>query len=433
MIGPIERIRQMRSRRNAAIERGVAAILDLGSAKVSCVLLKFDQLLLNGTGLQPKLHVLGAATIASRGVRCGEIQDRRELEKSIMRVLTVAQGKAHIRVDHAFICTSGGSLESHRPVNTVKINGGRISADDIARVVSTTDLPELAEHRTYISVQPVNYAIDHRHEISDPRNLKGNLLSVDLHAVSADRTTIDAIVNAVEKCNLAVCGIFSSAQASAMSALVESEQDLGAACVDIGAGVISLAVYYRKNVVFTRTVKLGGRHVTNDICGALSVAEPVAERMKTMHGSLFFEPRDDEEMIAFRDVDGRHGTISKAHLNFFIKPRMEEILETVAAIFADTDFACLPGQSIVLTGGCSQIQDLDSTARKILGPHVRFGVPVRLSGLPQEIAGPQYSAVVGTCLTAMVPQAEMSDFQLAGNAARRKKIGRTFRWIAENV
>ena len=429
----IDRIRRMRSRRNAAIERGVAAVLDLGSAKTSCVLLKFDQLLLNGTGLQPRLQVLGAATIASRGIRCGEIEDRRDLEESIMRVLTMAQGKAHIRVDHAFVCTSGGAPKSHRPVNTIQINGGRITSDDVARVVATAELPDLPAHRTYLSVQPVNYSIDHRYEIPDPRNLKGNTLSVDLHAVSADVETIDAIVSAVERCNLVVCDIVSSAYASSLSALVESEQDLGAACVDIGAGVTSLAVYYRKNVVYASTVGLGGRFVTTDICGALSVSEPVAERMKTVHGSLFFEPRNDEEMIAFRDVDGKSGSISKAHLNFFVAPRMEEILESVSSILADIDFDCLPGQSIVLTGGCSQIQDLDGTARRILGPHVRFGVPVRLSGLPQEIAGPQYSAVVGACLHAMVPQADMSDFRPVDQWGGGKAFGKTLRWIADNI
>lgn len=429
----IDRIRRMRSRRHAAIERGVAAVLDLGSAKISCVLLKFDQLLLNGTGLQPRLQVLGAATIASRGIRCGEIEDRRDLEQSIMRVLTMAQGKAQIRVDHAFVCTSGGSPESHRPVNTIQVTGARITSDDVARVVATAELPELPEHRTYLSVQPVNYSIDHRYEIPDPRNLKGNALSVDLHAVSADVETIDAIVSSVERCNLVVCGIVSSAYASSLSALVESEQDLGAACVDIGAGVTSLAVYYRKKVVYSSTIGLGGRFVTTDICGALSVSEPVAERMKTVHGSLFFEPRNDEEMITFRDVDGKNGSISKAHLNFFVTPRMEEILESVSSILAEIDFDCLPGQSIVLTGGCSQIQDLDGTARRILGPHVRFGVPVRLSGLPQEIAGPQYSAVVGACLHAMVPQADMSDFRPVDQWSGGKAFGRTLRWIADNI
>ena len=437
MTGPTERMRRMRARRSAALERGVAAILDLGSAKISCVLLKFDQLLHKGggpqsDGIQPRLQILGAATVESRGIRCGEIRDRHEVETTIMRVLTRAQRWANTRVDHAFVCTSGGLLESHRPVNTIMINSHRISATDVARVFAKAKLPELPDDRTFLSVQPVNYSIDHRYEITDPRELKGNSLSVDIHAVSAASETVDTIIRAVEKCNLDVCGILSSAHASSLSALVEGEQNLGAACIDIGAGVTSIAVYYKKHVVFSKTIGLGGRFVTTDICNALSVGESEAERMKTVHGSLFFEPRDDEEMITFQSVDGRRNSISKAQLTFFIKPRMEEILETVSEVLSEIDFNCLPGQGIVLTGGCSQMQDLDCIAREILGPHVRFGVPIRLSGLPQEISGPQYSAVVGACLYALVPQVELSDLRAVDFETGRKKIGKTLQWIVAN-
>ena len=71
--------RAMRNMRRAAMQRGVIAILDIGTSKIACLVLRFD-----GDGTvgddslgpmagQSSFRVIGAATTRSRGVRFGEI------------------------------------------------------------------------------------------------------------------------------------------------------------------------------------------------------------------------------------------------------------------------------------------------------------------------------------------------------------------------
>ncbi|MEO1959638.1 MAG: tyrosine-type recombinase/integrase, partial [Paracoccus sp. (in: a-proteobacteria)] len=72
--------RAMRNIRRAALQRGVVGILDIGTSKIACLVLKFD-----GTGTdrevdgvgpmagQANFRVIGAATTRSRGMRRGEI------------------------------------------------------------------------------------------------------------------------------------------------------------------------------------------------------------------------------------------------------------------------------------------------------------------------------------------------------------------------
>ena len=72
--------RAMRQMRQQALQRGVIAILDVGTTKVACLVLRFD-----GTGRlsddnsigslagQSGFRVIGAATTRSRGVRFGEV------------------------------------------------------------------------------------------------------------------------------------------------------------------------------------------------------------------------------------------------------------------------------------------------------------------------------------------------------------------------
>jgi cell division protein FtsA len=82
--------RAMRNMRRAAMQRGVIAILDIGSSKVACLILRFDgfetQRDVDGVGPmagQASFRVIGAATTRSRGVRFGEIAVMNETERAI--------------------------------------------------------------------------------------------------------------------------------------------------------------------------------------------------------------------------------------------------------------------------------------------------------------------------------------------------------------
>ena len=71
--------RAMRAMRRAAIQRGVVAILDVGTSKVACLILRFDGVgtAPEGEGIgamagQTQFRVIGAATTRSRGIELGE-------------------------------------------------------------------------------------------------------------------------------------------------------------------------------------------------------------------------------------------------------------------------------------------------------------------------------------------------------------------------
>ena len=112
-----QRQRQMRQMRKAALQRGVIAILDVGTSKIACLVLRFDG---SGERLsdegdigslagQSGFRVVGAATTRSRGVRFGEIYAMAETERAIRTALQAAQKMAAIRVDHVIACFSGQS------------------------------------------------------------------------------------------------------------------------------------------------------------------------------------------------------------------------------------------------------------------------------------------------------------------------------------
>ncbi|MFT6169410.1 MAG: cell division protein FtsA [Celeribacter sp.] len=434
--------RAMRNMRKAAIQRGVIAILDVGTSKIACLVLRFDgDKFMGADGVGPLagqsgFRVIGAATTRSRGVKFGEIDAMGETERAIRTAVQAAQKMAQTRVDHVIACFSGGAPRSYGVAGQVDLENDAVSEQDVARVLAESDVPDYGAHREVIHAQPVNFALDHRSGLADPRGQIGTSLAVDMHMLTVDTATIQNLLYCIKRCDLEVAGIASSAYMAGVSALVEDEQELGAACVDLGGGASDVSIFMKKHMIYADSVRMGGDQVTSDIAMGLQIPNATAERIKTFYGGVVATGMDDREMI---EIGGDSGdwerdrrTVSRAELIGIIRPRVEEILEGVRDCLDAAGFEHLPSQQIVLTGGASQIPGLDGLAPKILGQQVRIGRPLRVQGLPQAATGAAFASAVGLCLFAANPQDEWWDFEIPAERYPARSLKRAVRWFKEN-
>ncbi|NNE88438.1 MAG: cell division protein FtsA [Silicimonas sp.] len=435
--------RAMRAMRRAAIQRGVIAILDVGTSKIACLILRFDgrERVPEGEGIgsmagQTQFRVIGAATTRSRGVALGETVAMQETERAIRTAVQAAQKMANARVDHVIACLSGGQPRSYGLAGIVNVEGDVVSETDVARVLAACDIPDYGHERDVLHAQPVNFALDQRSGLIDPRNQIGQRLACDMHMLTVDTAVVQNLIYCLKRCDLELAGLASSSYVSGISGLVEDEQELGAACIDMGGGTTGMSIFIKKHMIYSDTVRLGGDHVTQDISKGLQVSMTVAERIKTFHGGVVATGMDDREMI---EVGGETGdwehdrrTVSRAELIGIIRPRVEEILEEVRERLDAAGFEHLPSQQIVLTGGASQMPGLDTLAPKILGQQVRVGRPLRVHGLPQAATGAAFASAVGLSLFAAHPQDEWWDFEMPADLAAPRSLKRAVKWFREN-
>ena len=435
--------RAMRNMRRAAMQRGVIAILDVGTSKIACLILRFDGLdearESEGVGSmagQSNFRVIGAATTRSRGVRFGEIAVMNETERAIRTAVQAAQKMANVRVDHCIACFSGAEPRSYGLAGEWDLQDSVVTEQDVARVLAACDVPDIGDGREVMHAQPVNFALDHRTGLGDPRGQIGNRLACDMHLLSVDGSVVQNLLYCIKRCDLELAGIASSAYVSGISSLVEDEQELGAACVDMGGGSTGISIFMKKHMIYADSVRLGGDHVTSDISKGLQVPLVVAERIKTKHGGVQATGMDDREMIEMGgdsgDWEKDRRQISRTELIGIMRPRVEEILEDVRARLDAAGFDQLPSQQIVLTGGASQIPGLDGMAGRILGQRVRMGRPLRVQGLPQAATGAAFSSAVGLCLFAAHPQDEWWDFDIPAERYPARSLKRAFKWFKDN-
>ena len=434
--------RAMRNMRRAALQRGVVAVLDVGTSKIACLVLRFepgDEMREDGLGPlagQSQFRVIGAATTRSRGVRFGEVDAMQETERAIRTAVQAAQKMAQTRVDHVIACFSGAHPRSYGLAGEIELHEGQVSEQDVARVLAACDVPDFGQGREVLHAHPVNFAIDHRSGFGDPRGHVGNRLAADMHLLTIDTGAVQNLLYCIRRCDLEIAGLASSSYVSGLASLVEDEQELGAACIDMGGGATGLSIFIKKHMIFAESVRLGGDHVTSDISKGLQVPLATAERIKTIHGGVHATGMDDREMIEIGadcgDWEKDRRKVSRTELIGIMRPQVEEILEEVRTILDAAGFDQLPSQQIVLTGGASQIPGLDMLAARILGQNVRLGRPLRVQGLPQAATGAAFSSTVGMCLFAANPQDEWWDFEIPAERYPARSLRRAVKWFKDN-
>ena len=233
-----------------------------------------------------------------------------------------------------------------------------------------------------------------------------------------------------------MAGIALAPYVSGQSSLLEDEMQIGVVCIDLGASSSSISIFFRKNLIFSESIRIGGQHITSDIMQAFQISFLAAERLKVLHGGLMPANSDDRETIELpennTDFYADRRTITKSELLGVIRPRVEEIFDSLRTILDSSDFEFLPGQKVVLTGGGSKLANILDFTSIFLGKPTRVAVPMRIQGLPASTHGPEAAAAIGLALNLAQPQDELWDFKAPFEHEGDELIRRTWRWVKSN-
>ncbi|PQM57220.1 MAG: cell division protein FtsA [Rhodobacteraceae bacterium] len=440
------RHRESRKKLRAAIRGGTLGLLDIGTSKIACLILKFaegNRKSSRSEHLQDTkrlaYRVVGVATKKSRGIKSGEVVVADEVEKSIRSVVQQAQKMAATTIDDVLICFSGGSPVSKNLFGELKLETPIVETRDIGALLSKYDFGTASSKREILHAMPINFTLDDKTGLIDPCGLAGQTLGLDVNLMTVDQNALDNITQCFNRCQLGLAGAVFAPYASARSSLVEDELKLGSACVDMGSGSTGVSIFLNHQMVFGSTVKFGGEHITSDIMQAFKISFEEAERIKTLHGGVVITNLDDRDLIELSSGDKAEGVlnydrpfVSRSELISVIRPRLEEILEEVDSQLDLGGFDHLPSKRIVFTGGGSQLPGFYELATDLFGSRVRIGRPMRIQGLPQALHGSQFSAIIGLAIEASYPQDEVWDFDMPFRAGATERFRLAVNWFKEN-
>lgn len=368
----------------------IVACLDMGSSKLVCIIASISN---------DEIKILGYGHKESRGIMASAISDMRLAQKSITNVVSEAERMAGFNIDRLLVGISGSQVASMRKEVGAKIAADIVKTSDIANLAGKIRSEFKKKNREIINLIPLQYRIDDSAPVVNPRYMSGEKLNAKFHVISTSQTTIKNIENCLKRCQLSINNYIVEPYASALSCLSDNEMNLGTLLIDVGGSSTSFCIMIEGKLIHVGSSKIGGVHITKDIATILGINFDMAEKIKTLNGSLLISPIEEREMIKFRFSESADESgmirITRSELRDIIQSRLEELFESVKAALEQTGIPLYMMNNIVLTGGVASIVGIDKLAAEIFEKNVRIGYPSKFDLAPSEILNPTHSCSLG--------------------------------------
>ena len=371
--------------------------IDIGSTKINTVVASVSD---------NKVSIIGVSgNIPSKGINKGNVVDIDSSVEAISQSIEKAERMAGVSISSAFVTINGSHIEtlnSHGVVAVSPSETSDISREDVARVIEAAQAVSLPSTREIIHVIPRDFVVNSQEGIKDPVGMSGVRLEVETNVIHGSATAMKNISKCVNKVAVDVDELVYNGLASAEAVLTDTEKELGTLLVDIGGGTTSVIAFLDGSPIHSAVLPIGGKLITSDLAIGLRSRLEDAEKIKIRlsNDALISKTdiHDDGEEFDVSEFDLEIERIPRIMLYKIINARLEEIFRLIALEVTRSGLSGKLPAGVVITGGGSLTAGVEKSAKVNLKMPVRIGVPKGVTGLIDEIKGPDSSAAVGAVL-----------------------------------
>lgn len=406
-------------------EDGIIAAVDIGGARITCVLAKRDQ-------ASGKAHILSGATLPCKGVQSGTVIDITEAAACLDKVIAEAEHAAGQQISGLVLGLRGEHIDhchSHGAYNIARTDK-EITGEDIFCVFNNTKAISLPVSRTIMQVIKHDFIIDGQSGILNPEGMDGSLLELDASIITADSAQLNNVVKSVAKLGLEPQACLVSVAATAEATLTEDEKLLGALLIDLGAENISCAVYMNGRLQHLKEFPFGCDLITSDIMWGLhATSRDTATTVLQKYAVASENYLDEQEIISIYSSECcATREIKATDLLDIVKPRVEELFEKVRTELMHSGFNGIVS-TVILTGGGALLRGIDEIAGSVIGTG-----DVRISGIrfgvaecdDYELLSPTYVTALALAV-AHIEQAATVTHSVKTNTSAKHKLTALFK------
>ncbi len=399
--------------------------VDLGTTKTCAVIAEVPQ----DPMLRREINILGVGQARTVGMQ-EVITHIDETTESIKNALAEAELMAGAEVDRVYVGVRGDNIQAMMSPGIVAVQGDEISRHDIERVHEVARAVAFPPDRELIHAIPQEYVVDGQRGIKDPLGMMGTRLEAELYLVTVSALAAENIRRSVHRAGYQVEDLILEPLAAARSVLTVDEKEVGVALVEIGDATTNIAAYVDGEIRHLAVLPLGGHTVTNDLVQGLSIPFVEAKKTKELFGIACSQLVDPKEMIELPGlVGGQTRQVARELIAHVIEARMDELLVMTRAELQREGLLSKLNAGIVLSGGASALQGVNSLAQQVFAAPVRNGSPgEELAGIADSVARPKFSTAVGLVLSGFDRYKETG---FGSSSLSSGLIGKMRKWLRE--
>lgn len=385
------------------MNRYIAAI-DLGTTKIVTIVAEVSS---NG------VKVIGYNQAPYQGgVMRGNVVNIQKCQETLLPTLDCVNEQINTmpdsdprQISEVYVGISGHHLNCientlHRNRN-ISTSRQLINQEEVQTMIDEMFNTPVDAKEQVLEVIPQSFNVDEQIGCSNIIGMDGDTIEAKFKLFVGKVSSVNHIKQVLNRANLILKKTYLSSIASAEAVLTDDEKELGVMMIDIGAGTSDVVVYYDNIIRHIAVIPFAGNAITQDIRITCDVSFKNAELLKRQHGSCLSEQAQENKHIAIRD---KYGNITQEIPYKYLAETIEaRVCEIIATAMHELELSGFKEKvkKIVLTGGSSSLNHIQTLTKELSGLNVRLSTPINpniLSTSISEIYKPGASTAVGLIL-----------------------------------
>ena len=344
-------------------------IIELGNINISCVIFKIKD--------SNDSEILSTSITPSDGIHNDVIVNLKKASNAIRSCISSAEKEAKISLKKInvvfeqpdFLCTKFSKRK--------KIDGSKIHKEDIEFLLkeSKKQLTLNDKNQSIIHIFNHNYIVDGKSFVDEPIGVYADSLSHEMTFITAPKNNIKNINQAFIDCDLETERMVSRIFTLGVEMFNKKELEFGCVVIDLGFEKISLGLFKNLALVHSVTIPIGVNHITKDLSKVCSLDLKASESIRNnidfsfKNNQNLFDKNNYLKKIYFSNSNFRK--ISKNLVLDVVKARLDEILNSLKKQLIVPGFTFTPGVVLCLTGGGSNLLNLEEYCESFFGSNVK--------------------------------------------------------------
>ncbi len=351
--------------------------VDIGSDSIKIVVCEL---------FQNKLNLLASSSFKSRGIKKGLITNVELASRSLRGALSSVEEMLGIKIKRVIASVPSYFAEYSVVKSEIDIEEGSITNDHVSYLINQATVKK--ENQEIVTVIPVDFRINEQLVVKDPIGRSAQRLSMRAIMATAHKKSVYSVIGLFDMIGVEVVDIALN-NIGDLCAFKNKDMDkkIGV-IVNIGCETTTLSLYNKGIIVKSSVIGMGGLNIDNDISYMYKIDLDTAKKLKHKFALAHKRNANTSDTYEITTSVNDKLKINQFEISEIVSSRLEEILNLVKK-----ELNILTSKRIdyiIITGGTSNMPDIEYVATDVLGKNVSIG-SIKLLGIRNN----KYSSCVG--------------------------------------
>jgi len=339
---------------------------------------------------QNKINLLAATSTKSQGIKKGLIADFELAKKSVSNAFREIEEMLGFKIRQVIALVPAIRAEYSLIKASVPIDG-EVTNQDVVNVLNRALEANQDHEHELITAIPVDYKINDKVLITSPVGCKGNELSIRAVKATTSRKNVYSVCNLLDTLGIEVVDINLSGISDLYAFKNKNIDNSISAIVNIGDDITNVSIFNHGVIVKSSVINMGSSYIDKDIMYMYKLTCGDALKLKKRFALASNKHASASDIYEIKNRLGDTVKINQFEISEVVSSRLEEILNLVKVELSNLTTKQI--DYIIITGGISNIPDIDILVNYVLGRNTKIG-NIKVVGIRDN----KYSSCLGSII-----------------------------------